>query len=68
VQEMTFRTVGVLPIANGRWHVREGGGHIWFVNENPEVCPYCLQNGVFVAVVDAGVEPQAPLIQPRVPA
>lgn len=67
MQEMTFRTVGILPVTDSRWHIREGGGHIWFVNENPAVQPYCLQHGVVVQVVDAGVEPEAPLIQPKVP-
>jgi len=65
---MTFRTVGLLPVSSGRWHIREGGGHVWFVNENPDVQPYCLQNGVMVAVVDVAENVDAPLIQPKVDA
>jgi len=65
VRETTFKTVGLLPASNGRWHVREGGGHVWFVNENPAVQPYCLQNGVFAAVVDGWIDPTAPLIMPK---
>lgn len=68
MKEMTFRTVGVLPVTGGRWHVREGGGHIWFVNEDTDVQPYCLQNGVMVAVVDVADDMEAPLIMPKVDA
>ena len=68
MREMTFRTVGLLPVSSGRWHVREGGGHVWFVNEDPTVQPYCLQHGVFTAVVDAGADTEAPLIMPKVEA
>lgn len=68
MREMTFRTVGVLPVTDTRWHIREGGGHVWFVNENPEVTPYCLQNGVMVAVVDVAEDTEAPLIMPKVDA
>lgn len=63
---MTFKTVGILPAAAGRWHVREGGGHLWFVSEDPSVKPYALYQGVITPVVDAAVDPEAPLIMPKV--
>lgn len=68
MKEMRFTTVGVLPEARGRWHVREGGGRIWFVNEAPETEPLVLLDGALVRVVDAAIEPDAPLVQPLVDA
>lgn len=68
MQEMTFKTVGVLPVSSGRWHIREGGGHVWFVNEDPDIGAYALVNGIVVSVVDWAEEPSAPLIVPKVDA
>lgn len=68
MQETTFRTVGVLPIAEGRWHIRQGGGHTYFVNEDPDVDHFALVDGSFVRAVDGIEQGEAPLIQPRVPA
>lgn len=65
---MTFETIGYLPAARGQWHVREGGGHIWFVNEDPDVGPYALLNGVMTPIVDATEVPDAPLVMPKVEA
>lgn len=68
MREMTFETVGYLPVARGQWHVRRGGGHVWFVNEDPDVGPWVLLNGVMTPVVDASVDATAPLIMPKVEA
>jgi hypothetical protein len=64
--EMTFITVGTLPAALGIWHVRRGGGRLWFVNEDPTVAPYAIVEDEIVSVVDAIEEPFAPLIMPKV--
>jgi hypothetical protein len=63
---MVFETIGYLPTARGRWHVRTGGGHVWFVNEDHAVEPYVLLNGVMTPVVDAHVDTTAPLVVPKV--
>lgn len=68
LREMSFVTVGLLPAAAGRWHVREGGGHLWFVNEDPTVSPYVYYNGAMTKVVDASKDAEAPLIMPKVTA
>lgn len=65
---MTFRTVGVLPATATPWHIREGGGHVYFVNEDPDVGAFALVDGVFARAVDAIEEPEAPLIMPKVDA
>lgn len=62
---MTFETIGYLPAALGKWHVRSGGGHVWFVNEDADVEPYVLLNGVMTPVVDAQVDTTAPLVIPK---
>lgn len=68
MKQMTFSTVGMLPKSEGRWHVREGGGHLWFVPEDVNAKPYVLYNGLLTPVVDAGEDPTAPLIMPKVDA
>jgi hypothetical protein len=65
---MTFETVGYLPAARGQWHVRMGGGHVWFVNEDTDVAPQVLLNGEVRPVVDASEDATAPLIMPKVEA
>ena len=65
---MSFNTIGLLPVSGGQWHVREGGGHLWFVSEDPAVGPYVIYNGVLTPVVDAADEPTAPLIMPKLDA
>lgn len=65
---MVFKTVGLLPVSAGRWHVREGGGHLWFVSEDPNVAPMVFYNGVMTPVVDAKDDAEAPLIMPKVDA
>lgn len=66
--EMTFTTVGKLPVSRGVWHVRRGGGRLWFVNEDPSVSPYAIVEDDVVPVVDALANPDAPLIMPKVTA
>ena len=64
---MIFETVGLLPVIDGRWFVRTGGGHIWFIPEFAgDVSPYVYYNGALTPVVDAGVDAEAPLIMPMV--
>lgn len=62
---MQFVTAGMLPVAAGRWYVREAGGYIWFVNEDRAVSPYVMLNGVVTPVVDWADDPTAPLIVPK---
>lgn len=68
MKEMTFRTIGVLPAAAGRWFIREGGGHIWFVSEDAAVAPMVLSDGELRQVVDYATDATAPLIMPKVDA
>lgn len=56
----------MLPAADGQWHVRAGGGHVWFVNEDPSVGPWVLADGELRPVVDAATDHSAPLIMPKV--
>ena len=65
MKEMQFRTVGALPVAKGQWFIREGGGHLWFVNEDPAVAPMALVDGQMRVIVDAAENPDAPLVQQR---
>ena len=65
MKEMHLETVGYLPVARGQWHVRMGGGHLWFVNEDPDVSPMVFLNGEMTPVVDWVESPTAPLIMPK---
>ncbi len=66
VRQMTFETVGMLPKSEGRWNVRLGGGHIVFVNEDPNVEPLILVRGEGQVrkVVDYATTPGVELLQP----
>lgn len=64
MRQMAFETVGVLP-AGKAWYVRTGGGHVWFVNEDPAIAPMALVEGRLVYLVDAAQDQDAPLIQPK---
>lgn len=66
MKEMTFETVGQLPVAAGQWHIRLGGGHVWFVNEDRTAGVFALVDNVLVPVVDTTEQPDAPLIMPKV--
>jgi len=55
----------MLPAAGGQWHVRTGGGHVWFVNEDPAVEPWVLADGELRPLVDAVQEPSVPMIMPK---
>lgn len=68
MREMTFRTVGFLPVTATRWFIREGGGHVWFVNEDHDIPAMALVDGVLVVAVDAATDVDVPLIQPKVDA
>jgi len=63
---MTFKTIGILPNARGRWHVRTGGGHVVFVNEDPDVTPYALLDAGLTPIIDWATDPTAPLLVPKV--
>lgn len=65
MREIFFETIGYLPAAKGRWHVRKGGGYLWFVNEDPDVKPQCIVDDVVTPIVDAATDPDAPLIVPK---
>ena len=65
VRETTFKTVGMLPPARGRWNVRVGGGHIVFVSEDPQVEPYIPLGNRVHPLVEWADNPGVKLVQPK---
>jgi len=60
---MSFIYVGALPVSDAPWHLKTGGGYVWFVNENHP--PMYLVDNQLVPVVRSDEHPDAPLILPR---
>lgn len=63
MKQIDFTYHGVLPISSTPWHIKAGGGYIWFISE--DAGPYVLMDGEIVRVVDAAAEPDAPMILPK---
>lgn len=63
MKEIQFTYVGALPASDKPWHLKTGGGYVWFVNEDHPPM-YLADDGLHV-VVRAEEYPDAPMILPR---